>query len=133
QRFMIYNSNGDECENTFPPVEVSVFVFDNYTSDITAQAECGNYSVPLSASLHGTYQGAITSYPTLDGFTGEWQVEGPDGYVFDESHFRNSDGTVSNSKNPNAVFNPNQFGSFTLSWILIQKDGREIICPNTVN
>src|SRR5690606_5589639 len=40
QRFLIYNSAGAACPSSTPPVEVSVFVFDNYTSEATAQAAC---------------------------------------------------------------------------------------------
>ncbi|MDT0647518.1 LamG-like jellyroll fold domain-containing protein [Zunongwangia sp. F260] len=130
QRFMIYNSAGDECENTTPPVEVEVFVYDSYTSTPSAASiACGTNSFNLSVAVTGGKQGSINSYPTADGFIGHWEVvNSPEGYSYNEAHFSGG------INNPTAVFTPNVIGSFTVRWNLELEDANAVSeCENVIN
>ena len=113
---LLLDSNGNACESLDNFINVRVFVFDQYTTTTTATTGgCGATNVQLSAAVSGGKQGEIIAYPTLDGYTGEWNIQGPAGYTLS-----NADGsTVGAINNPNANFTAADMGSYTFTWNLI--------------
>ena len=72
---IILDSNGANCTNVENFKTIRVFVFDRYTTTITAIAgTCGDYVVNLTANTTGLFGGEALSYPTLDGYIGEWVI-----------------------------------------------------------
>ncbi|TBW30376.1 LamG-like jellyroll fold domain-containing protein [Gramella sp. KN1008] len=131
---LVYNSNGESCPVTEHAKSVKVFAFDEYTVTTTAEeGECGSNSIILSASVIGAFQGEITSYPTLDGYTGQWEITGPADYTFSESHLTNENDNLAAINDPNAVFIPDTFGSYTFKWTLTPTavDENDLLIENT--
>ncbi|MBZ9632032.1 T9SS type A sorting domain-containing protein [Salegentibacter sp. LM13S] len=113
---LIFNSEGDACEVAENAETISVFVFDKYTSEIVAETgSCGVYSTKLSAVVTSEAKGDITSYPTDDGYIGKWEVEGPEGYEFSNI---DPEDTTDPLFNPDAIFTADDFGAYTLNWVL---------------
>ncbi|CAM4160613.1 T9SS type A sorting domain-containing protein [Gillisia limnaea] len=124
------NSNGQLCDVIQHEESVEVFVYDTYTSTPTAAAiACGTNQVGLTSSVTGGKQGAITSYPTADGFIGHWEIiASPSGYVYDVAQWS---GGITNTT---AVFTPNIVGTYTLNWVLELEDETAVSeCENTIN
>ncbi|TDD75178.1 immunoglobulin domain-containing protein [Flavobacterium caseinilyticum] len=128
---LILDSAGNTCSSPVNQEEVRVFAFDKYTTTTVASAVgCGTNSVPLSAAVVGGKQGAITSYPTPDGYVGEWSIQGPVGFVLS-----NPDQSVNidPKNNPKAIFTAANIGDYTINWVLVpmSKDENGQIIQNT--
>ncbi|PTX44228.1 Ig-like domain-containing protein [Christiangramia gaetbulicola] len=125
---LILDSNGDPCESINNFETIQVFVFDKYTSTVTAEAgECGNTRVQLSATVTGDFQGDVTSEliplsenedppTTVDGYKGVWVITGEGEYTL-----INPDGTTTPDpiNNPNAILEAEGLGDFSFSYELI--------------
>ena len=86
---LLLDSNGDPCETINNSETIKVFVFDQYTTTVTAvSGECGNTKIQLSATVTGAFQGDVTadftsgSNKTVDGYTGAWDITGDGRYVY---------------------------------------------------
>ncbi len=133
---LLLDSNGDPCETINNSETVRVFVFDEYTTGVTATTgECGSTRIELLATTNGTFQGEISSFPTLDGYTGAWVITGTSDYTLS-----NEDENLDAVNDPNAIFEAEELGDFTFEWVLtptakdengtlIQNTG----CPPTIN
>lgn len=138
---LIFNSNGNACPVAVHSEIVKAFAFDQYTSTVTAtKGECGSNSIILSAAVTGVNQGEITTYPTVDGYTGHWEMTGPADYTYSPEHITNDDTAIDAINDPNAVFTPDVYGSYTFNWILtpqIKNDAGVLIenlgCPPVSN
>ncbi|UJH93044.1 LamG domain-containing protein [Antarcticibacterium sp. 1MA-6-2] len=112
------NSEGQACQSIENFERVKAFVFDTYTATATATGgSCGNSSTKLTATVVSGTKGAMAEfntpgYTTPDGYTGKWEVTGPNGYSYSASHFTPA------VNDPNAVFTPNYQGEFSLNWKL---------------
>ncbi|MBZ9728414.1 hypothetical protein LB467_01835 [Salegentibacter sp. JZCK2] len=122
-------SNGS-CETAVHSEKLKVFVFDNYTTSVSAEmGSCGNYSAKLTATATGSTTGIINSYPTPDGYMGEWKIEGG------TYQLNNTDpaytGNVVN--NPNVTITADNFGTLMVSWELVPtaKDDNNVLIDNT--
>ncbi|WP_026837759.1 T9SS type A sorting domain-containing protein [Gillisia sp. JM1] len=114
---LLLDSNGDPCEDINNSETIRVFVFDQYTTDVIAETgECGNTRVTLSASTTGAFQGLISDYPTIDGYTGSWVITGTN----DNFTLTNQDASSSLDpvNNPNAIFEGTELGDYSFSWKL---------------
>jgi hypothetical protein len=119
---IILDSNGQNCSTVENSETIRVFVFDRYTTTITAIAgTCGNYTVNLTANVVGAFGGNVVSYPTTDGYTGEWvitqagAIANPTTYTLTNS---DSNSALSPKNNPNARFEAINSGDFTFTWKL---------------
>ncbi|WP_034919106.1 LamG-like jellyroll fold domain-containing protein [Gillisia sp. CAL575] len=116
------DSSGNNCSSLESSKTIRVFVYDRYTTTISAVAgTCGNYTVNLTANASGAFGGNVLTYPTKDFYIGEWVIT-KSGVVADPTTYTlvNSD---SNSilipkNNPNAQFEANNSGEFTFTWKL---------------
>ncbi|SOC78708.1 Por secretion system C-terminal sorting domain-containing protein [Salinimicrobium sediminis] len=117
---LTFDSTGQQC----PVVEnwktISVFVFDQYTSTASAVAgSCGSNNVQLNGEIVNSTSTLVTEFPTRDDYSARWEVvTGPTGYTFSEAHFTNGDSTTPAVNDPQAIFSPGMFGSYTLRWAL---------------
>ncbi|SKB79522.1 Concanavalin A-like lectin/glucanases superfamily protein [Salegentibacter holothuriorum] len=110
---------GGSCPTARNDEEIKVFVYDQYTTSITAETgNCGVYSAELTATVSSAAQGVITSYPTADGYIGKWNVEGPD-ENFEFSNIDPND-TTDPITNPNAIFTSESQNTenYIFTWIL---------------
>jgi len=119
---IILDSNGQNCSTVENSQTIRVFIFDRYTTTITAIAgTCGNYTVNLTSNAVGAFGGNVVSYPTPDGYTGEWvithagAIANPTTYTLTNS---DSNSTLSPKNNPNASFEAINSGDFTFTWKL---------------
>lgn len=117
QTKLILDSNGNACQSIENFETIRVFAFDRYTTDVVAQVgSCGTTTVTLNASVFAEYQDmAITSYPTADGYEGEWLIEGPGEYTITN---QDSETSLEPVNNPNIIFEADELGAYTFSWIL---------------
>ncbi|MFT5266460.1 MAG: hypothetical protein ACI8YQ_005225 [Polaribacter sp.] len=128
---LILDSAGNTCSSPVNQEEVRVFAFDKYTTTTVASAVgCGTNSVPLNAFVVGGKQGAITSYPTPDGYLGEWSIQPTVGFVLSNP---DQSATIDPKNNPKAIFTAANIGDYTFKWILIpmSKDETGQIILNT--
>jgi hypothetical protein len=110
--------SGGSCATATNNEEIKVFVYDQYTSSVQAQtSSCGNYSAQLTATVTSVTQGEISSYPTLDGYTGKWVVEGPAGYSFSNTDPEDERNPINN---PNAIFTSEAQSpeTYSFTWVL---------------
>ena len=122
---LLLDSNGDPCESINNFETVQVFVFDEYTTTVVAEAgECGNKIVNLSATISGEFQGDVTedftnldiNQTTVDGYTGYWEITGGSDYTL-----TNPEGTPNGilpENNPNAMFEAKNLGNYTFTYQL---------------
>ncbi len=117
---LLLDSNGDPCEDINNSETVRVFVFDQYTTNVAAEiGECGNTRITLSASTVGAFQGAITDYPTVDGYEGSWVITGPNqNYTLIN---QDSASTLDPKNNPNIIFEADELGDYVFTWHLTPK------------
>ena len=113
---LVFDSEGNACEVAQNSQTIKVFVFDKYTTTVTATyGSCGNYKADLSASVTGVKSGVITDYPTPDGYMGRWVITGNSNFVLTDSD-PNDDLQAVN--NPNAVITADNLDIFNVSWEL---------------
>ncbi|NJW51918.1 T9SS type A sorting domain-containing protein [Salinimicrobium oceani] len=133
---LVYNSNGDACEVAENAQRIEVFVFDKYTTSVTAEyGSCGNFDVQLTAIVTNGRNEVVSNYPTPDGYIGRWEIEG--GTLVD------SDPTdeIAAVNDPNAILAAGATGTYSVSWILeptsLNDNGNLYVvpetCPITVN
>ncbi|MEP6260935.1 MAG: PKD-like domain-containing protein [Gillisia sp.] len=111
---LVYNSSGDACEVAENAQRIEVFVFDKYTTSVTASyGTCGNFNVQLTANVLDGKGEPVTSFPTLDGYIGKWEIVG-DATLVDS----NTTDEIAAINDPNAILSAAGTGSYTVSWIL---------------
>ncbi|MFN4763941.1 PKD-like domain-containing protein [Gillisia sp. Q332] len=110
---LVYNSSGDACEVAENAQRIEVFVFDKYTTSVTASyGTCGNFNVQLTANVLDGKGEPVTSFPTPDGYIGKWIIDG--GTLVDSD----PDDGIDAINDPNAILSAPGTGSYTVSWIL---------------
>ncbi|RKS43448.1 putative secreted protein (Por secretion system target) [Gillisia mitskevichiae] len=120
---IILDSNGQNCSSIENSKTIRVFVFDRYTTTITSIAgTCGNYFAELNAITTGAFGGNIGSFPTADGYIGEWEIKKA-GVIADPATYTLTN-VVANSSltpknNPNVLFEATISGDFEMVWKLI--------------
>ena len=114
---LILDSNGDPCEDINNSETIRVFVFDQYTTTITAETgECGNTRATLHASTEAAFQGTIDEYPTIDGYVGSWVITGPNtDFILSN---QDDSSTLDPINNPDAIFEATELGNYSFSWKL---------------
>ncbi len=123
QTRIILDSNGDECQSIDNFETIRVWAFDRYETNVEASTgACGNNTITLNASVYAEYQAMnITSYPTLDGYVGSWQVEDLDGNPvttgFEMTNL-DPDSTLDPMEDPQAIFTAENLGDYVFKWIL---------------
>lgn len=119
---IIFDTNGNSCTSAENFEEISIYVFDNYTSTATAiSGDCGDDKIQLNGVITGAVQGEISDFPEDDESTVAWEVvSGPSGYTFSEDHFTNSDPSTPAINNPQAIFTPGVPGEYTIRWKITQ-------------
>ena len=117
---ILLDSNGNPCESLENSQTIRVYVFDEYTTSVIADiGECGNTSVTLDAFAQGVFQGAITDYPTVDGYEGSWVITGPNqNYTLIN---QDSASTLDPKNNPNIIFEADELGDYVFTWHLTPK------------
>jgi len=134
---LVFNSNGDACEVAENAQRIEVFVFDKYTTNVTADyGSCGTFDAQLTATVLNGRNEPVTSYPTPDGYIGRWNIEGGATLVDSDP----SDG-IDAVNDPNAILSTDATGTYTVSWILEPKEVNENgdlyinpeACPPVVN
>ena len=135
---LLLDSNGNACQSLDNSESIRVFVFDKYTTSVTADiGECGNTKVPLTATVVGDFQGDITTdfttgnFQSLDGYSGSWEITGPnEDYTLTNV---DSDSEVDPKNNPNVIFEASELGDYTFSWKLTPnaKDENDVSIDNT--
>ncbi|WP_207917089.1 T9SS type A sorting domain-containing protein [Flavobacterium hiemivividum] len=128
---LILDSAGNTCSSPVNEKEIKVFAFDQYTATTMATAVgCGTKNVPLSVNVISGKQGPITTYPTADGYVGEWSITGPAGFVLTNP---NPSNPIAPINNPNAIFTAADIGSYIFKWILAPttKDENGLTITNT--
>lgn len=112
---LIYNTNGDACAAEENAQRVQVFVFDKYSTTVTAEyGSCGNFNALLKATVVNSTGDTISTYPTPDRFIGQWTISGS-GYSLVDS---NPNDTIAAINDPNAVLSTTGTGTFNVSWTL---------------
>lgn len=119
---ILLDSNGNSCTSVENFEEISVYVFDNYTTTATAiSGDCGDNKIQLSGVITGAYQGEISEFPEDDESTVAWEVvSGPSGYTFSEDQFSNTDSSIPAINDPQAIFTPGVAGEYTIRWKITQ-------------
>ena len=117
---ILLDSNGNPCESLENSQTIRVYVFDEYTTSVTADiGECGNTSITLDAFAQGVFQGVITDYPTVDGYEGSWVITGPnENYTLIN---QDSASTLDPKNNPNIIFEADELGDYVFTWHLTPK------------
>ena len=111
---LIFDSAGNTCDVAENGESIEVFVFDKYTTSVTAEyGSCGNLEAKLTASVLDGKNEPVNSYPTPDGFIGRWKIEG-DATLVDT----NPDDGINAVNDPNAILSTNAPGTYVVSWIL---------------
>jgi hypothetical protein len=120
QTLLILDSAGNSCSSVQNHKEIRVFAFDQYNSVVTTNAgTCGTSEAQISAVVTADHQGVAIAggdYPTLDGYIGQWDIQGPAGYTIDNTDA--SSGLLP-INDPNIDFSGGDFGSYTFRWELI--------------
>ncbi|MDB4303497.1 Ig-like domain-containing protein, partial [Desulfosarcina sp.] len=135
QTLLILDSAGNTCTDISNAQFVEVFAFDEYDVVVNAPTgTCGTMEGPISAVVTGNAQGAITSYPTADGYEGHWEITGPTGpagYTLTNPDLSTTNPNPIN--NPNAIFTAIDMGLYTFTWTLESTavDDLGILVPNT--
>ncbi|MFV8226812.1 T9SS type A sorting domain-containing protein [Christiangramia aquimixticola] len=116
------DSNGQNCSSIENSKTIRVFVFDRYTTSVTAgTGACGNKEINLIANTNGAFGGNVTTYPTKDGYIGEWVISKA-GVIADPSTYTltntDSNSALPPKNNPNAKFEAGSSGDFTFAWKL---------------
>ena len=118
---LLLDSNGNACESLDNSERVRIFVFDTYQTTVEViPAGCGSYSATLNASISGALQGddLNESEVTFDGYRGEWKIVGPDGMKYTLKN-QNEDSGLEPAKDPNIIFESENFAEFSITWELI--------------
>lgn len=120
---IILDSNGTACSSIENAKDIQVFVFDQYVTSVTAQAgSCGSFQATLSAEVAGDFGGPVNSYPTADGYIGQWYIE-INGSEADPSTYTLSNADDSSTldpiNDPEAIFEANNTGDYVFTWQLI--------------
>ncbi len=133
---LVFNSNGDACETAENAQRIDVFVFDKYTSNVTADyGSCGNFTAQLNAVVTNGTNDTIQSYPTPDGYIGKWEIS--DGTLVDSD----PDDGIAAINDPKAILSTDATGTYSVSWILERtaEDENGVLyenpesCPPVVN
>jgi len=116
---LILDSAGNTCTDAIHNSQtVKVFAYDQYNVVVTATNSgiCGTTEAQLSATVNAAEQGLINAYPTLDGYTGQWDIQGPAGYTISKT---DPSSPLAPINNPNIDFSATDLGSYTFNWILV--------------
>ena len=116
---LVYNSNGDACEVAENAERIEVFVFDKYETTATAiVGSCGDLDAQLNATVTNASGTIITSFPTPDGYIGEWKIEAAEdsNYTLIDS---NPEDEFTAKNDPNAILSASGIGTFKVSFILV--------------
>ena len=127
---LIFDTAGNACDIAENSENIEVFVFDKYTTSVTAEyGSCGVFEAQLSAKVLNGKQELVTSYPTPDGYIGKWVVVGTGATLVDSNP---ADG-IDAINDPNAILSTTSAGTYNVSWILeptAEKDGQLYARPN---
>ncbi|MGI0107561.1 PKD-like domain-containing protein [Salinimicrobium sp. WS361] len=112
---LVFDSTGNACEVAENAENIEVFVFDKYTTSVSAEyGSCGNFEAQLSASVLNGKNEPVISYPTPDGFVGKWSIEGAGATLVDSNPTDN----IAAENDPNATLLTTAAGTYNVSWIL---------------
>ncbi|APG60217.1 LamG-like jellyroll fold domain-containing protein [Christiangramia salexigens] len=137
QTKLILDSNGNNCQSIDNFETIRVFAFDRYTSNVSpVTGSCGSTTVRLNATVFAQYQNTtITSYPTLDGYYGEWEIIGPEGTDPSDFTLTKQDPSIPGDaiNDPNIIFEAPNIGDYTFTWRLLEnamdEEGNPIVNP----
>src|SRR5690606_30963474 len=121
---LILDSNGNACESIENSKTIKVFVFDEYTTSVEAVAgSCGGTTAELKASVIGDFLGEITSFPTPDGYIGQWKITDAAGNAISPegklSKINPSSNYAQTINDPHVLFTTETVNNYNFSFELI--------------
>ncbi|WZL89631.1 PKD-like domain-containing protein [Salinimicrobium sp. 3283s] len=112
---LVFDSTGNACEVAENAETIEVFVFDKYTTSVSAEyGSCGNFEAQLSASVLNGKNEPVITYPTPDGYIGKWSIDAVGATLVDS----NPNDNIAAENDPNALLHTTTTGTYNVSWIL---------------
>ena len=114
QTKLVFDSQGDACDVAINAKTIDVFVYDTYTTTVTADlGSCGNFKVELNATVVNSAGETVMSYPTPDGYVGSWVITG-DAELIDS----NPEDDILAVNDPQAFLKVSEVGTYSAQWTL---------------
>ncbi|WP_029035221.1 T9SS type A sorting domain-containing protein [Salinimicrobium terrae] len=118
---LVFDSAGNACDVAENSENIEVFVFDKYTTSVTAEyGSCGVFKAQLTGKIFNSTGTEISTtsegeiFPTPDGYVGEWLLPETGVELIDP----NPDDNIPAKNDPFASLVTTSTGTFGISWIL---------------